>query len=899
MKRLFTFLLLFCMFTLWCPADNITTLSESVAGKVFTINTARGAWYVQTGGTDVTACKGKLTSWPSGLNDGDYDYPAVTTPTKFALVKVTGKDYYYLYCVDESKWVKTNGTKLSLTDTPASSDYFGVENATGNSGGGTYPSCVFFGAESLHNMYGISPQLRTPDVYKYYSTDDAGNSSALTLETSQTFTVTEDLQAKVDGLWGAGHTVASMPIAAATDLKAGHKYLIHNISSQRNGYLHVDASHNLTYKALTTSTDASDFANFIFTVEENGGSLYLKANDNQYFPKPTQSSQPQTATVSTIDASGAVVLAAKSGYPATTFNLKVNTHYLNVTPGGVVTTWDREGDQNGVWEVTPVNEEWLTSTVNAQVTLANGTQKTFQKIADGQFMSGQTIFVAGNSFIPSVTTTVSSGTTTVNQTETLPFTISATIDDNATWYYLNLRDNNNSTNNSKKWIKYDASGNVSEVTSFDDNSKENFMWAFGGNSIDGIQLYNKAAGYSNSLQMTDAKATMAQGENDKWVLGKNSDGFTLRTSQTGTNYLHDFNGAWGYWNTADATTDEGSTFRAFSVELDNKYSTGVYALKNAAGTNYGFMGISETANGSTTYNLLGNKQTLDLNSIVQLTRLEPLHYNISIEGQKMGAVSQSANVSINTTNNAAFRMVPVGNDKFAFTSIPSGQYTYLHAADSRQYKLVGWSVDGTASQWTFENITKINYTSNEIATFYAPFDVYLFGATAYTVSLSADESTAHLTKVEATEEGGNTVTRIPANTGVILFKTSGTSNIQVKPVASNGITSLTSDLKGCYINTTWTASADGKTRLVLGKPAAGLGFYPNSQSYLDAHKCYIEVATVSAASKGISITIDNPTGVKTINATRDLNDKTYDLQGRPVGADYKGIVIKNGKKSVQ
>jgi hypothetical protein len=136
--------------------------------------------------------------------------------------------------------------------------------------------------------------------------------------------------------------------------------------------------------------------------------------------------------------------------------------------------------------------------------------------------------------------------------------------------------------------------------------------------------------------------------------------------------------------------------------------------------------------------------------------------------------------------------------------------------------------------------------------------------------------------------------------GVILFKTDGASNIQVKPVASNGVTSLTSALIGCYINTAWSSTTDSKTNLVLGKPAAGLGFYPNSQTYLDAHKCYISVSNSStAASKGITIVMNDPTGIKAANAARALDGKTYDLQGRAVGPDYKGIVVKNGNKYVQ
>lgn len=36
--------------------------------------------------------------------------------------------------------------------------------------------------------------------------------------------------------------------------------------------------------------------------------------------------------------------------------------------------------------------------------------------------------------------------------------------------------------------------------------------------------------------------------------------------------------------------------------------------------------------------------------------------------------------------------------------------------------------------------------------------------------------------------------------------------------------------------------------------------------------------------------------VKTIENTNNTDNKTYDLNGMPVGKNYKGVVVKKGKK---
>jgi hypothetical protein len=47
----------------------------------------------------------------------------------------------------------------------------------------------------------------------------------------------------------------------------------------------------------------------------------------------------------------------------------------------------------------------------------------------------------------------------------------------------------------------------------------------------------------------------------------------------------------------------------------------------------------------------------------------------------------------------------------------------------------------------------------------------------------------------------------------------------------------------------------------------------------------------------IELKCTTPSGINDINAD-DANQKSYDLFGRPVNSNYKGIIIKNGKKQI-
>ena len=57
--------------------------------------------------------------------------------------------------------------------------------------------------------------------------------------------------------------------------------------------------------------------------------------------------------------------------------------------------------------------------------------------------------------------------------------------------------------------------------------------------------------------------------------------------------------------------------------------------------------------------------------------------------------------------------------------------------------------------------------------------------------------------------------------------------------------------------------------------------------------------TLTVTAEDVTITVDDtPTGVTTVNADAAKSGRRYNLMGQPVGKDYKGIVIEDGKKVI-
>ncbi|MBP5619950.1 MAG: hypothetical protein J6X23_05850 [Bacteroidaceae bacterium] len=64
---------------------------------------------------------------------------------------------------------------------------------------------------------------------------------------------------------------------------------------------------------------------------------------------------------------------------------------------------------------------------------------------------------------------------------------------------------------------------------------------------------------------------------------------------------------------------------------------------------------------------------------------------------------------------------------------------------------------------------------------------------------------------------------------------------------------------------------------------------------IPAHRAYIQLAEGSEV-KSLTFNFNKSTGIKEVSAPEVNNDAIYNLVGQQVTKNYKGVVVKNGKK---
>ena len=169
------------------------------------------------------------------------------------------------------------------------------------------------------------------------------------------------------------------------------------------------------------------------------------------------------------------------------------------------------------------------------------------------------------------------------------------------------------------------------------------------------------------------------------------------------------------------------------------------------------------------------------------------------------------------------------------------------------------------------------------ASFSSPFAVDFSGTSieVYTAAVSGD-------KVVLTEVDSK---KVPANTGVILKGETANATVIASADALTGNQLQVSD---------GTVTGNGAI-YALAKKGSGVGFYKVSDTYtIPKGKAYLEVA--GGAPEFLSFEDGISTGIQLSTVRSSLstvNYPAYDLSGRRVSADRKGLVIVNGKKIVK
>lgn len=177
---------------------------------------------------------------------------------------------------------------------------------------------------------------------------------------------------------------------------------------------------------------------------------------------------------------------------------------------------------------------------------------------------------------------------------------------------------------------------------------------------------------------------------------------------------------------------------------------------------------------------------------------------------------------------------------------------------------------------------------------YYPVDYSKHGLTAYTVKLNAKKTGIEMGEVKGV---------VPAGVAVLL---KGEANkVYALPKAEGGL-NVTSDLKlsdGTATSTDASTSTDPATLYALSTVGDVTAFYPVIKgSKITAKRCYLEVKSTSssnAAFYSLGTNFGETTGISSVeNKVEKADAPVYNLAGQLVGKDYKGLVIKNGKKFV-
>ena len=185
----------------------------------------------------------------------------------------------------------------------------------------------------------------------------------------------------------------------------------------------------------------------------------------------------------------------------------------------------------------------------------------------------------------------------------------------------------------------------------------------------------------------------------------------------------------------------------------------------------------------------------------------------------------------------------------------------------------------------------------------APTSVPVFvselGCGTFASDYALDFSASEIRAFYATESGDNLifheVEKVPANTGVLLYKVGGASdNIPVYSGTADAVTG-NAFVRGTGAAVSYT---DDDKNYILFDGDDGLGFYKANNNPVATDRAYIHVP-VSVNVKCFLLDLENdPTGIRSMEEVRGMMEDgvIFNLAGQRLQKMQKGINIVNGKK---
>lgn len=193
-----------------------------------------------------------------------------------------------------------------------------------------------------------------------------------------------------------------------------------------------------------------------------------------------------------------------------------------------------------------------------------------------------------------------------------------------------------------------------------------------------------------------------------------------------------------------------------------------------------------------------------------------------------------------------------------------------------------------SSGWTVKNSYDLTITDVGWASMCVNLPLQIpTGVEVYYAS-AVEGSTISLTQIGAG-------TTIAPRTAVLVKGAAGTVSFPIKGEVG---TSYTDNLfAGTSVDKAFDAGKDGAVYVLSGVGSTG---NPQFQNYtgttLGAHKIWLPKSAVGGTTGAINFVFDDATAINGTDVAAPKSTVRYNLNGQAVGADYKGIVIVNGKK---
>lgn len=268
--------------------------------------------------------------------------------------------------------------------------------------------------------------------------------------------------------------------------------------------------------------------------------------------------------------------------------------------------------------------------------------------------------------------------------------------------------------------------------------------------------------------------------------------------------------------------------------------------------------------------------------------------SMEVKGSEVGSISAALQNSNGYKPCGDFPAINLTNDDYKLVEVSTmctgdgadrlllNLGTYAGSVSIKNLKIVAEGVKQ-------ESLT---IPSSSFATYaaYYPVNYAELGLKAYAVKLTEDKDGVEFTEIPDV---------VPAGVPVLLKGIAGNEYVLEK---AEGGSPVSTDLKMSDGNAT---STDAATLYALATVNDLTAFYrvkKDPKIPIPAKRCYLEVKSASASNAAfysLGTNFGETTGISSVeNKVEKADAPVYNLAGQLVGKDYKGLVIKNGKKFV-